>query len=334
MPMDYTGHVDQLLSGISVQYSQGADTFIADRVFSTFPVERQSDEFLVYPRGWFLRNQVRERPLGGEPAEATYGLSSDFYRAKEYALAAVLDDRERANVTPPFDPEESHVQFLTENHLINREILFGQSYFRSGVWGTNLTGQATAPSATAQTSATAIQQWDQANSKPQKAIDELKERMGLLVGREPNVLMIGRSAYTQLKSHPEIIDRLKYTTSENISKTILASYFEVDEIVVPQAVQNLAPELAPQLGDNVQNSYILNNKSLLLLFRNRIVGPKMLTAGLNFIWRGLLGGEGFSFPVYTDRKVRAFSDWFAVRTAFDMKVVAPDCGVYVDAIVA
>lgn len=334
MPMDYTGHVDQLLSGISVQYTQDADNFIAARMFSTFPVEQQSNEFLVYPRGWFLRNQVRERPLGGEPAEATYGLSSDFYRCKEYALAATLDDRERANVTPPFDPEESHVQFLTENHLINREILFGQSYFRAGVWGVNLTGQTGAPSATAQTNATNIQQWDQATSKPQKAVDELKERMGLLVGREANILLLGRTAYTHIKNHPEIIDRLKYTTPDNITKAILAVYFDVDEVIVPQAVQNLAPELAPQLGDNVQNSYILNNKSMLLLFRNSNVGPKMLTGGLSFIWRGLLGGEGFSFPVYTDRKTRSFSDWFAVRTAFDMRVVAPDCGIYVDNIVA
>lgn len=334
MPVDYRGHVDQLLSGISVQYAQDADKFIADKAFSTFGVEHQSDEFLVYPRGWFLRNQVRERPLGGEPAEATYGLSSDTYRAKEYALAAVLDDRERANATAPFNPEETHVQFLTQNHLINREILFGSKYFRSGVWGVNLTGQTSAPSATAQTNTTNIQQWDQATSKPQKAVDELKERMGLTIGQEPTLLILGRTAYTIVKSHPEIIDRLKYTTSENVTKDIIARYFEVDEVLVPQAVQNLAPELAPQLGDNVSNSYILNNKSMLLLYRNNIVGPKMLTGGLNFIWRGLLGGNGFSFPVYTDRKVRAFSDWFAVRTAFDMKVIAPDAGIYIDNIVA
>lgn len=334
MPIDYTGHADQLLSGISVQYTQEAEQFVADKVFSTFPVQHQSDEFLVYPRGWFLRNQVRERPLGGEPAEATYGLSSDFYRAKEYALAAVLDDRERANATAPFDPEESHVRFLTENHLINREILFARSYFRAGVWGVNLTGQSGAISATAQTSTTNIQQWDQATSKPQKAIDELKERQGLLVGREGNVLLLGRTAYTHIKSHPEIIDRLKYTTSEAVTKQILARYFEVDDVLVPQAVQNLAPELAPQLGDNVLNSYILNNKSMLLMYRNNNVGPRMLTGGLNFIWRGLLGGAGFTFPVYRDRKTRAFSDWFAVRTAFDMKVIAPDCGIYVDNIVA
>lgn len=334
MPMDYTGHADQLLSGISVQYSQEASQFVADKVFSTFPVQHQSDEFLVYPRGWFLRNQVRERPIGGEPAEVTYGLSSDTYRAKEYALAAVLDDRERANATAPFDPEESHVRFLTENHLINREIIFARSYFRAGVWGVNLTGQATAPSATAQTSTTAIMQWDQTTSKPQKAVDELKERMGLLVGREGNLLMLGRSAYTFLKTHPEIIERTKYTSSDALTKSILAAYFEVDEVLVPAAVQNLAPELAPQLGDNVSNSYILNNKSMLLLYRNPNVGPKMLTGGLNFIWRGLLGGAGFTFPVYRDRKTRAFSDWFAVRSAYQMKVIAPDCGIYVDNIVA
>lgn len=334
MPVTYRGEVDSLLSGISIQYAQDTTKYVAERVFPAYDVQYKSDEYLVYPRGWFLRSQVQERPLGGEPPEATYGLTSATYSAKEYALAATLDDRERANARPPHDPEDTHIRFLTDNHLIFREIKWAQAFFRTGVWGKDLTGQATAPAAGLQTSATAIMQWDQANSNPQMAVDELKEFMGLTTGNEGNVLVLGRSAYTRLKSHPSIIDRTKYTSSDAVTKDILAAYFEVDEVIVPQAVVNVAPELAPQLGDNVNLNWIINPKGMLLLYRNPVVGAKMLTGGLTFRWSGLLNAGGFTLPVFRDRKTRAFSDWFAVRQAFDMRVVAPDAGVFVGNIVA
>lgn len=334
MPVDYKGSVNQLLSGVSVQFSQDQSLYIADEVFPTYPVEHKSDDFMVFPRGWFLRDQVQERPLGDEPAEATYGLTQQTYRAKEYALAASLDDRERANARPPHDPEKSHVEFLTEQHLIHRERLFSTNYFTAGKWGRDLTGITTEPVTGSQTNATQIMQWDQADSKPQRAVNELQETMGLITGREGNLLLIGRSVYTMLLDHPEIIERRKYTTSEAINKEVLATYFGVEKVLVPAATHNIAPELAPQLGDNVTLQHIFNRKGMLLLYRNNRVGLKMVTAGVNFVWRGLLGAAGFSFPVYTDRKKRAFSDWFAVRSAYDMRIVAPDCGIYVDSIIA
>jgi hypothetical protein len=336
MPVDYRGHVDRLLSGVSIQFAHNQDEYIADKVFPTLPVEEKSGEIMVFPQGWFLRPQVRERPLGDEPYEATYGLESSEYNTREYALAATLDDRERANISPDsaYDPDETHVQFLTGQHLINKEIKWSDQFFTDGVWSTELTGQATAPVTGRQTSATAIMQWDQANSKPQRAVNELKEVVGLTVGKELNIGIIGRSAWTYLLDHPEIIERTKYTSSEAFTKQIIAKFLGLDELYIPQAAVNVAPELAPQLGDNMDLNYIINPKGLLLLYRNPIVGTKMQTAGLTIHWRGLLGGEGLTYPVYTDRKRRAFSDWYAVRSAFQHKVVAPDCGVYVDEIIA
>lgn len=328
MPVNYRGELDAQLSNISVAFTQEADAFIAQRVFPTLPVRKSSDTFTVYPRGWFLRDQVRERPLGGEPAEATYGLRGDTYAAKEYALAMTLDDRERANVAEGIDPEETHVEFLTEQHLIHADRQWADAYFAPGVWSTELTGVAAAPA-----DDTEITFWNDPSSNPQRDVNRLKMRQARLTGRPGNVLVIGAEAYVELQNHPSIIDRLKYTTSEAVTRQILARYFEVDEILVPMATHNIAPELAPQLGDNVDLEFIVNPFGLLLLYRTPRVGIKIPTAGITFVWTGILGGGGFPMPVYTDRKKRAFSDWFAVRSAYDMKVVSPDLGVYCDEIV-
>lgn len=332
MPIvDYKGRMDLLLSGVSMDFAQDQQDYIADKVFPTIPVERESGSYITFPRGWFTRDHVAERPLGDEPYEATYGLSSATYSVKEYALAMSLDDRERANIAPnTFNPDETHVRFLTDNHLIHRERIWADRFFRTGVWGTDLTGTTVA----ATDRNVNIQQWDQANSNPQVDINFLKARMALKTGREANAMIIGRDVWTALQTHPTIIERVKYTSAANTTLDSLKAYLELDDIFVPKTVQNVAPELAPQLGDNADLRYIVNPKGMLLLYRNPMVGMRMATGGLTFVWRGLLGGGGFTMPVYRDRKTRAFSDWFAVRTAYDMKVVAPECGVYVNAMVA
>ncbi len=326
---NYRGQVDQLLSGFSLGYAQDEALFVAGRVFPTMGVRRQSDNFYIYPKGWRMRPQVARRPLGGEPVEATYGLENGTYSVQEFALAMSLDDRERTNTVPPFDPEEEHVAFLMENHLIHREINWAKSHFTTGIWAEDLTGVASATPA-----ADELYQWDADDSTPQKIVNKLKQRITLRCGRPANLMVVGANVHTVLCSHPEIIERTKYTSDAAITRAIIARYFEIEEYLVLEAVHNVAAELAPQFGDSVELEYIANGDGMLLLYRNPRVGLKAMTAGVTFVWQGLLGAEGFSYPVYRDRKVRAWSDWFAVRAAYGMEVLAPDCGIYVDGLIS
>ena len=53
------GHFDQLLTNISVAWMQDAGNFMASKVFPTVPVAKASDKYNVYPKGAFLRDEVR-----------------------------------------------------------------------------------------------------------------------------------------------------------------------------------------------------------------------------------------------------------------------------------
>jgi hypothetical protein len=330
MPIDYRGHADVVLSGVSMEFAQDQQDYIADRVFPTLPVDLQSSEFPVFPIGWFLRDHVRERPLGEEPIEATYGLDYDTYRVKEYALAATIDDRERANIAPgtAYNPDETHVRFLTDNHLVHKEKVWANRFFRLGVWSVDLDGVTSTTPTSAQ-----ITQWDVPTSDPQRVTKNLKKRIRRRVGKSANGLVAGEDVDETLFSHPAIIERTKYTSSDSVDEALIRAYLGLDFYLVPMAMQNVAVELAPQFGDNLNLSPIVNPKGALFLYRNPRVGTKMATGGLTFHWRGLLGGQGFQMPVYRERKRRAWTDWFAVRTAYDMRVVAPDAGIYVDDLV-
>lgn len=323
------GHVDQLLTNLSVAYQQRADRFIADRVFPVVPVAKASDFYFHFPRGAFLRDEVGPRPLGGYPRQVGYKVEKKTYYAEEEALEAFLDDRERANATPPNDPERSKVQLLVSQHMIHREQRWADAYFKPGVWGTDLTGVAAAPAGGQ------FLQWNDAASDPVGVIDTHMDAMAQQTGLEGSVLVLGRRVYRRLRNHPDIIDRIKYTQQGRINdangRTALAAMFGVNQVLVPSAIRNTAAE-----GETDNFSWIMSDNDALLVHAAAAPGIDTPSAGYIFSWTGLLGPNAFNTPsaVWRGRDDRAYSDWFHVRMAYDMQVVSPELGIFFNDAVA
>lgn len=83
---------------------------------------------------------------------------------------------------------------------------------------------------------TGTDKWSDPNSDPEADIDDAKEEIRRMIGQYPNVLALGAPVFKVLKRHPKIKDQFKYTTSQSITKEMLASYFDVDKVVVGKAV--------------------------------------------------------------------------------------------------
>ena len=311
------GHVDMLLTNISVAYIQSADKFVAGQVFPKVPVAKASDYYLEFPRGYFFRDEVGPRPLGGYSPVAGFKLDKKSYLCEEEGLAAMLDDRERANASPPYDPERSKVRFLTQQHLIHRDRVWADKYFKPGVWTTDLTGVASTPAADQ------FLQWDQANSTPVEDVDLYRDRVAEMTGFEPNVIVCGRKTFRVLKNHPDILDRIKYTSKGIVTAELLAQLFGVEKFMVPGGVHNKAPEGA---ADSFE--FILPSDHLLLAYAAPEAAIDQPSAGYTFTWTGLLGDAAFESAIWRGRDERAHSDWFECRMAYDMKVVAADLGVF------
>jgi hypothetical protein len=322
MPTPRQGHFDRLLSNLSVIYMQKAENFVADKVFPTVPVEKQSDLYLVFPRGAFWRDQVGKRPLGGQSPIADYGTGSATYYCEEEGLSTNLDDRERANATPPYDPEKTKVQFLTQQHLIHRDRLWANKYFKTGVWANEYAGVASAPTGSQ------LLQWNQANSTPIENIDTIKDAIAEQTGFQPNVLVLGRKVFRILKNHATVLDRIKYTQRGVVTAELLAQLFGVEKIVVPGGIQNTGAEGAADAF-----SFIIPSTHAMLAYAAPSPGLDQPSAGYNFTWNGLIPGGGLGAAVYRGREERAHSDWFEVRMAQDLRVVASDLGVFFNGIV-
>lgn len=310
-------HVDRPLTNISIAFRQSEDSYIADRVFPAVPVSKQTDIFFTIPRGAFLRDQMEKKAPGAAPAMANFNYGQDTYRCDIWALGTGVADEIRANYDSPLDADTEMTVFLTQQGLIRKERLFASTFFTSSVWTTDQTGVAAAPGANQ------FLQWNDAASTPVEDIRSAKRRVHQRTGFRPNKLVLGREVYDQLIDHPDIvarIDRGQTSGTAVVLRQNLAALFELDEILVMDAIYNAAAE---GLADNFQ---FIGGKNALLVYVPPAPGLQTPTGGYTFSWTGLLGGGALGMNMRRIRDEKKQVDELIAQMAFDQKLIAADLG--------
>ena len=320
MPNRSDMHIDKALTNISVQYLQDESNFIAGQVFPMVPVQKQSDRYFVYKREDWFRDDAQERAPGTESAGGDYDIdNTPTYFCKKYAFHKDVVEEDRANADDPLTPDEDAVQFVADKILLNRENNWARTFFKEDVWAHDYEGATTA-------STGKIVYWDDyANSTPIEDITAMATEQAEITGKRPNVMVMGRRAYDALKNHPDFLDRVKYTQKGVVTTDLIAQMFDVEKVLVANAIQNTA-----QKGQDAKMSFILGNH-VLLCYTTSAPKLKTATAGYTFVWTGLMGANAlggrinrFSMPhlgIGTER--------IECEMAYDMKVVAADMGTFI-----
>ena len=321
MPNRADMHIDKALTNISVKYFQDPENFVADKVFPSVNVQKQSDRYFVYKKEDWFRDDAQERALGTESAGGDYDIdNTPTYFCKKYAFHKDVFEEDRANSDNPLTPDEDATEFVTDKILLNKENNFVRNFFKTGVWGQDLTGDATAAGANQ------VVYWDDyANSDPIKDISAIATRMSELTGKRPNVLTLGRRVYDALKQHPDFLDRIKFTQKGVVTTDLIAELLDVEKVLVADAIQNVAAK-----GKDADMKFILGDHAL-LTYTTKTPKLKTATAGYTFVWTGLMGSNAlggrinrFSMPhlgIGTER--------IECELAYDMKVIAADMGAFI-----
>lgn len=311
-------HVDRPLTQISIAFMQAAANFVADRVFPVVPVGKQSDKYFTYDRGMFNRDEMQLRAPGTESAGATYKLSTDSYSADVWALHKDVADQVRANADSPLQLDREATEFLTIKALIRKEKNWAARHFITGAWTTERAGVASGPTGTQ------FLRWDVAASTPIEDVRAGATAMAELTGGfRPNKLVIGRHVYDSLLDHPDIvgrIDRGQTSGAAIVLRQNLAALFEMDEVLVMDAVENAAVE-----GATNSHAFI-GGKHALLAYAAPSPGLMVPSAGYTFSWNGLLGGGALGSRIKRMRMEHLESDRIEIEMAFDQKKVAADLG--------
>ena len=325
MPLRQQVHIDRALTNISIAWLQSADMFVADKVFPVVPVRKQSDRYFVYSREDFFRDEAQVRARGAESAGGEYDIdNTPTYFATQYAYHKDVTENERVNADQPINVDRDATEFIMQKLMIKREFTWADKFFKSGVWGTDITGVTASPVA-----GTSVLKWNLATSTPIQDVARARTTVAGSTGYKLNTMVVSPDVFEALKNHEDILDRIRYVERGMVTADLLAALFEVDRFLVAWAVRNTA-----QKGGTENTDFIYGDHAALFYTPAR---PSILqpTAGYTFSWTGLLGAGA-----YGNRIVRFPMEHLGIGTeriegemAYDQKLVASELGYFFDSIV-
>jgi len=321
MPLPTSGdvHVNRPLTNISIAYIQQAEMFIATRVFPNVPVGKQSDRYFVYEKADWFREEAKLRAPATESAGGGWRIdNTPTYYAPVIAVHKDVDDQIRANADTPINMDRDATTWITQQLLLKRERIWAESYFQTGIWDTDLEGVAAAPGADQ------FLQWDQADSTPIENITEAAVAIAEKTGFRPNTLVLSPFVFNSLRNHADVIDRIKYTQRGVVTTDILAGLFDVERVLVPWGVVNLANE---GIMDDDDFEFVFG-KSALLTYANPTPSILQPSGGYIFSWTGFLGAGANGNRIKRFRMEQISSDRIEGEMAFDAKLVSADLGVF------
>src|SRR5512146_1653754 len=223
--------VSPVLTNMLVGYLQADTRFVADRVFPGVPVDKKAGTYYVFTQKYWFADEMHPRSPGAPFAEGDFGVETDTYTALQYALQKGIADEERANSQLPMDLEQTAVKWLAQQILIKKERQFATDFMAASVWGTTDNDSAT--------------DWDDYESgDPAANIATGRETISGNTGQDPNTLVMGLVVWDALKLHPDILDRIKYTTAataQNVAAAV-GGVLEIPNILVSRASYNTANE--------------------------------------------------------------------------------------------
>ena len=311
-------HVDQPRTNLTLAYAQSQENFIADKVFPTVGVSKQSDKYYIYDRANMNRTgDVEKLAPRTEVNRIGMTLSTSSYFADVYGLGMDFDEQTLANEDAMLDIRSAGAETLAMRLMIHREEQFASNFFVASQWGTDNT-------------LSGNDQWsDYTNSDPIDAVTLARRTVQLGSGGfKPNTMVVGKEVRDKLINHPDVLARLNggatVTNTALVTDAKLAEIFEVENFYVMEAVKNSSVE-----GVAESNAFI-GGKNALLCYTPSNAGLMSPAAGLTFAWNNLEGVNNLGITVesFSDDalKRQQIAEMIQVKMSYDMKVVGADLG--------
>lgn len=285
------------LVNISVSYKN--EQYIGDQIFPSVAVNKKSDFYFVFGKGAWYRNRSGMRAPGTRAPRADYDVSNASYLCINDSLAKEIPDEVRDNADAPLSPDIEAVEFVTDGLLLGMEIRVA-----------NLT---TGGSALWTGAASPATQWTSDTSDPFTDIQTGKRGVVDQIGRMPNVMAMSWDVWSYLETHPDYVDRIKYTRPGAVLVPgDLQAWHGFSKVLISPALKDnaqegLAASIVSVWGDGLWMGYVSPTPS-----------PRTPSAGYVFTW-GTRSLDRF-------REDQEKQDVIAIEHFVDEKVAASDAG--------
>ena len=175
-------YVDATLSNVSIRYSN--QELIAIKMLPMVMVNKDSGKYFKYDRAMYRTDVDDHRAPKTKAKTIDFGLTTDDYALKNYALQGQVGDEERANAANPLQPDIDMAEEVTDRVMLKNETRAAAILFNTSEITNNVTLAGT-------------NQWsDYTNSDPFK---DIKTGIATVVkagGKKPNKFLIGYEVMT------------------------------------------------------------------------------------------------------------------------------------------
>jgi hypothetical protein len=302
MPANSGLYQSPLLSQIAVDFKNR--DYIADQVLTPVIVPKLTGQYMVWDQGVTFKTPRTAYGQDGQVSSVDIKGSKASFSLNIEALSTWIDELEIQQA------DLNYIRALKAQKLANAMRLRLELDVAAQLRSTSvLTQNATLAGVT---------QWsDYTNSDPANAILTQQDNLP----RKANTLILGRQVLTALKRHPKILDVTKYTQRGFAPTSVLCDLFEVDRILVGEAMQDTAAD-----GQAASKAFIWGKDAILAYIDPSPPSPLMDQPTLGYIPR--MGGSGttpwrtFTALVPTVG-TGAGREWMKVETSYGVLVSAP-----------
>ena len=225
------GQIDPVLTNLALGYKQSE--FIGEKIMPVVFTDREGVQVPKFGKGSFVE-YATERAVGA--ASNVITLDSPSFLPivlEEHDLAVGVDYREQAESM--FDEQAKATRRATIGVQLRQEVetaalLQNRAAYESGH----------------HKDLSAATQWSNANANPIKDIADAKETVRAACGVRPNVLVLGAKVAHTLMYHPALQAALGSGERKLITPELLKILFDVDEVLIGNAVSAPAPNKQTQ----------------------------------------------------------------------------------------
>lgn len=241
--------IDPILSTHARGYRNAE--FIAHLLFPRVPIGNRSMRVIRFGKEAFRMINTRRAP-GSDKKRVQFGYASDPVALVQDALEGTVpfEHMEEAASVPGIDLGMNAVNGVMNIIDLGHEYEAAQLARGAGNYDANH-----------KVALTSTDRWTSDSSDPSADVDAGKEVIRRSIGRYPNTLTLGPTAFNAAKRHPKVKEQFKYTSKDSITAEMLANYFDVERVLVGKAVwlpENATDaEVAQDVwGDDVVLSYV------------------------------------------------------------------------------
>lgn len=216
--------IDPILSNVAQGYKHPER--VGFNLFPRVPVQQRGGQIIEFGRESFKRYNTRRAP-GANTKRIQFG-----YAGKQFALVqeklegkVPVEHMQDASQVPGINLGSRAVNGVMGILSLSLEIEQATLALNPASYGANN-----------KDTLSGTDQWTDATSDPAKQLREYGEAVRGAIGLRPNTLVLAPSGFNALAEHPKVLERFKYTSSDSITKEMLARLFNLRRVEVGEAV--------------------------------------------------------------------------------------------------